>query len=589
MAINLSKYVDITSGLGAGAVATTRSLVGRLFTPNSLVAPATYLTFSTASSVGAYFGTSSEEYDRALFYFSFISKSTTTPQSIQFARYTSSATAPGIFFVGGSNASVLSNWTSITGGSFGLTINGVAKTFSSLDFSGASDLAGVATIVQNAIRNSVIVTKSATTTSSDDSVTMSSTASLTAGMIVTGTGIPSNTTVVSVDSGTAITISNNATASATNTLTFYTVANAVWALATVSYVSSNQSFTFTGGAAGAMDISVQAGASPGVDITGLTLLGWIPQCVNVDGVLVPSIGSIWAYGSDGETTAECLASSAELSNNFGSFLFLNSASLSNDDIVTAATWNQAENVMFLYTVGVATSNVSALQTLLSDIGGVALTLSPLSTEYPEQIPMMIEASTDYTATNAVQNYMYQQATAITPSVTTDDQSDAYDVIRVNYYGSTQTAGQIISFYQRGLLQGVSVATNIGDMTAYVNEIWLKDAAGVAILNLLLGLNQIAANSQGRSQILSALQEVINQALDNGTISVGKTLTSSQQAYITNVTADDKAWYQVQNSGYWIDCQIVPSTLNPGEYEADYLLIYSKDDVIRKVVGTQTLI
>ena len=43
------------------------------------------------------------------------------------------------------------------------------------------------------------------------------------GMSVTGTGIPAETTVQSVDSGTQVTLTNNATATATNTLTYTTI------------------------------------------------------------------------------------------------------------------------------------------------------------------------------------------------------------------------------------------------------------------------------------------------------------------------------------------------------------------------------
>jgi len=586
MSITINKYVDITSGLGAGAVATTRELVGRLFTNNPLIAPNSFLTFDSASAVGEYFGTSSEEYSRAVFYFSWISKNNTTPQSIQYARWVDVASAPSIFFVGNNNTS-LSSWNSKTGGAFGLTIDDVAKTFSSLNFSGAASLADVATIVESAINSSVITTKSSTTTSASATVTMADTTGLTAGMIVLGSGIPDDTTIVSVDSGTNITISNNATASATVTLSYYLPADTVWALATVTYNSLTKAFDFVGGATGNLSITVQAGESPGFDITQAGYLGWRPQAVNTSGTLTPASGAIWADGADVQTVAECLEASSDSSNNFGSFLFLNSCSLTNDEIVEAATWNDGQNVLYMYTVGVTTANASTLQPLLASIGGVALTLSDITTQYPEQVPMMIEAATNYDAVNSVQNYMYQQFSLLTPSVTTTAQSTAWDALYINYYGATQTAGQQISFYQRGFLQGASVVTNIIDMTAYVNEIWLKDAVGVALLNLLLGLSQIPANDQGRGQVLSTLQEVINQALLNGVISVGKPLSSAQKAYITNVTNDETAWYSVQNSGYWVDCKIIEKTSN--NWEADYTLIYSKDDVIRKIVGTQTLI
>ena len=95
-----------------------------------------------------------------------------------------------------------------------------------------------------------------------------------------------------------------------------------------------------------------------------------------------------------------------------------------------------------------------------------------------------------------------------------------------------------------------------------------------------------ANAQGQAQLLTVLQGVINQALANGTISVGKTLSQTQKVYIGAATGDQDAWYQVQNSGYWANIVIV---LIDTDYVAEYTLIYSKDDVIRLVNGVQTLI
>ncbi len=202
--------------------------------------------------------------------------------------------------------------------------------------------------------------------------------------------------------------------------------------------------------------------------------------------------------------------------------------------------------------------------------------------------MMILAATDYRHRNATQNYMFQQAT-LTPSVTTTRESDRLDALRVNYYGRTQTAGQTRDFYQRGVLMGGASAPT--DMNVYANEQWLKDAAGSAIMELLLSVAKISANEQGRAQLIATLQNIINQALSNGTISVGKNLNNAQQLYITNMTGDVNAWRQVQTSGYWLDCVIEPVVTEDSraEYKAVYTLIYSKDDAIRKVEGAHILI
>lgn len=61
---------------------------------------------------------------------------------------------------------------------------------------------------------------SSTTTDTDTTVVLASTATLVAGMAVSGTGIPAGATIASIDSGTNITLSAAATASGTVTLTY---------------------------------------------------------------------------------------------------------------------------------------------------------------------------------------------------------------------------------------------------------------------------------------------------------------------------------------------------------------------------------
>src|SRR6202034_2963574 len=97
MAISFTRYVDITSAVGAQQIVGTRQLIGRLFTENLLLPTESFIEFNSAAEVGAYFGTTSVEYLRAQFYFNFISKSATSPTTISFARWTNVAQAPMIF------------------------------------------------------------------------------------------------------------------------------------------------------------------------------------------------------------------------------------------------------------------------------------------------------------------------------------------------------------------------------------------------------------------------------------------------------------------------------------------------------------
>lgn len=499
MAISLQRYVDVTSGVGAGAAVANRELIARLFTTNDLVPTDSVVTFTTASDVATYFGSDSDEYKRAVFYFGWTSKDITAPQKIGFARWSDEDVPSTIY--GKVGTYDLATFTPITDGDFTLTLGGSTAAVTGVALNLAESLADVAAAVETAIQAN------------------------------SGGGI-------------------------------------AWTGATVTYNATRGSFDFVSGDTGDDTIAVVAGTT--TDIA--SLLGWLD-------------GAILSNGQDTQTITEVLTVSADATNNFGSFTFV--AELTLAEVTEAAEWNLAQNVMFMYSVAVSAANASAWSAALDGIGGTGLTLSIVADEYPELIPMMVLAATNYNGVNSTQNYMFQFFN-LTPAVTNNANADTYDGLRVNYYGQTQTAGQLISFYQRGVLMGLP--TDPLDMNTYANEIWLKDAMSSSIMTLLLALSKVSANSTGRSQVLSSIQGIITQAVTNGTISIGKPLTDAQKSYITSLTNDNQAWQEVFNSGFWVDVNIesfVEDSVT--RYKAVYTLIYSKDDVIRKVEGRDILI
>lgn len=498
MAISITRYVDIVSGVGAGASVAQRALVGRIFTDNPKVPVDALIEFDSASDALAYFGGSSEEYARAAFYFGFISKSISAPEKLGFARYPKTAQAARIY--GAAMATPLATFTAITSGTMTLSVGGQNAVLTGVNLGAAASYTDVATALQTAIRAA---------------------------------------------GGTQFTS------------------------ATVVYDAGTGTFNFTASGTGATAISV---TTPG---TLAAPLGWT------------SSNAVFSPGVVATPAVTALASLTSTNNDFGSFCFMTGA-LTDDDILAVSTWNATNNVSFMFNARVTSANAAAVAASVIANPGTALTLAPLTTQYPEMVPMMILAATDYTRRASVQNYMFQIAN-LTPSVTSDTDANLYDGLRVNYYGATQTAGQPIYFYQRGLLTGGPTAPV--DMNVYANEMWLKDAAQTAILTLMLSLPRIPANIEGRAQVLAILQDCIDRALFNGVISVGKTLTVAQRLFVSQMSGDPLAWHQVQSAGWWLDVVIEPYA-GPGgttEYRAVYTLIYAKDDTIRRVDGTHILI
>lgn len=356
----------------------------------------------------------------------------------------------------------------------------------------------------------------------------------------------------------------------------HTAGGADWTAATVAYVPSptqggQPQFVLTGGVVGSEAIGIGVAGS-GTDLG--PLLGWA------------NAGAIIAQGSAVETLTQTLTTSVGLSNNFGSFLFI--PSLNSTQTIEVATWNDGQNVLYQYMVPVTAATAAAIVADIQAFAGCAITLSPLSNEYPEMIPMTVLAATNYQGTNATQNYEFQTGFPCTPSVTDDTDYNTYVALGVNFYLQTQNAGQFINFYGQGVLTGT--ATDPTDQNVYANEQWLKAALAAQLMSLLLGVANVSANIQGVAQITAVLQSTIQQAKANGTFSIGKPLDVVQQLYIANATGNPSAWQTVQAQGYWLNVVIVPFVVNSvTKYKAVYTLIYSKDDVIRLIQGSDVLI
>lgn len=303
--------------------------------------------------------------------------------------------------------------------------------------------------------------------------------------------------------------------------------------------------------------------------------------------LSAAVGGLEITGSPAITPVEAVQRSEDISNNFGSIGFVQSLTLT--QVTAVASYVNSKNMMYQYHAGVLPADAESWYTALRGFSGTGLTLSPIATEYPQVLPMAILAATNYNNRAATVNYMFRQLGGLTPSVKNNADADKYDALRVNYYGDTSTAGQQILFYQRGTLMGGATAAT--DMGVFANEQWLKDIVGVRIMSLLLSVGRVPANSEGVASILGVIQECIDLAIFNGTISIGKTLTATQKVYITQQTGDNLAWQTVESAGYVLSCEMQPYVTVSGatEYKAVYRLIYSKDDAVRFVDGTHQLI
>ena len=325
------------------------------------------------------------------------------------------------------------------------------------------------------------------------------------------------------------------------------------------------------GETGEAIIVAPTAAATGTDITGL--LGW-----------ASNKSPIVSQGKNAESMTEILAKSLNLSNNFGSFVPL--IDLSTEQIVEAAEYTHAQNVQFQYIQRVLPDQVDELQSKVSGFSGVALVYDLYDdNSYPHALAAAIWAAADYNAVNGAPGAEFQKDDTIPASVFDDATYTKLVSLGVNFIGRTQQAGQPISFYQPGYLQGA-----IEDQGVYMNEVWLKDKVATAVLNTQMAIEKWPAGEDGLTLFDNITQPIRSLAKTNGVVEIGKPLTDTQKVYISQLTGDNKAWQQVQNQGDHITSEIVVKNINRKTvYVLEYTYVYAKGDQVRKVEGRQILI
>lgn len=150
MTIPASQLVDITARVVGGGLSGIE-FVGTYLTKNTRLPTGTAVPFYSQSAVGDYFGMASDEYKLAGNYFIADSNSSRKPRVLWFFRYLDIAAAA---FVRGVASSELATLKEITAGTLTITIDGTEKALTALDFSSATDMPAIATIITTALSTS---------------------------------------------------------------------------------------------------------------------------------------------------------------------------------------------------------------------------------------------------------------------------------------------------------------------------------------------------------------------------------------------------------------------------------------------------
>lgn len=478
--------------------------------------------FDNLNDVADAFGLTAPEYLAAALYYAQNPK----PANLMIGRWIASASAGfNLGQIQTAQEQVLSNWTGITSGGFQIPVDGGAlQNITGLDFSGATNLNGIASIITAALTGAVckwtgtsFQVVSSTTGSGASAVgTLSLTGQPSSGDTFTVNG-QTITFVASSPVGNQVTIGASAADSLSNLLTFLqqstntNIDKATYAQGTglviqaqaISPGTNGNSFTLakSGTNLAVSGANLSGGAQPssvgyavpplsGADIS--TQLG-----------LTASTAQELVSGYSAETPVQAALALMEDSTAWYGLMFAATTPITTAQYLDVADLTEGQAITRM--LGVTNQNPNTLSALVAnDISsliqsaGYKKTQSQYSSTSPYVVASMFGRmfSVDFEAQNSTIELMWKQMPGVTPEDLTDSQADALKSKNCNVYASYDNGTQLIEY-------GV---VGSGD---YIDQVWgldwFQNAVQTACFNLLYTApTKIPQTVPGQNQLNNAV-------------------------------------------------------------------------------------
>lgn len=231
MAISASQIVQVQPRILSG---TGNDLVfnGMVLDENAIIPTATPISFSSADSVGEYFGTESDEYKFASVYFGGYNNSQIKPSLLYFYKLCPNGAAPFVRGKGLKPADALAAIKAITAGDITFKVDGTEYAVTGVDFSAVTSLSDAATVLNTALTTDSVPASAAFSstnnafTLTESSVGAEKSITQPTGAIADAFGLSAETAVVSAgaDVMTVTATMNELTSDFQNFVTFTTLA-----------------------------------------------------------------------------------------------------------------------------------------------------------------------------------------------------------------------------------------------------------------------------------------------------------------------------------------------------------------------------
>lgn len=541
MSLSVSRLVRVTVNLSPSAAA--RRSFGILMVAgdsNVISGLERFRTYLNIEGVAVDFGVDSAEYLAAAKYFG----QTPKPRTIMIGRWVRTATAA--LNIGGilsASEQLVSAWTAIASGGFQIVIDGVAKDLTGLDFTGVTNLNGVATVINTALtggdvfwNGSNFYVESDTTgegVKATGTVTLAVNPNNNDTLTLNGTVI---TFVSGTPTGSQVKIGASKEATAAN-LQLFLNATVVVGLLTASYTMAGGSAILsiqynTVGTGGNGYTLAESTAGARIVISAATLLGGTAASsvgyataasagTDISALLKLTSATAQALvgGYDAETPVECAAVLANMSAQWYWLSFAASTQPTDDQSILVSDFIEALDLKRAYGVTITNTNVlSALVTTdlasRQKAGAYRQSLCQYSSSSPYAICSLIgRASTvDFTAENTTIDLMFKQEPGVVAEELTENQALVLQDKRCNVFVAYVNDTSILQY---GVMSG----------PVFIDEThgldWLQDAIQTACYNVLYtAKTKVPQTDAGVNKLVNAIDGVCGQAAFNGLVAPG---------------------------------------------------------------------
>lgn len=488
--------------------------------------------FSGIDEVAASFSLSSPEYLAAALYFGQKPK----PENLSIGRWLRTATAAMLQgAILNATQSALNLFTQVTSGGFNVTIDGVVKALTGMNFSTALNLNGVASIITTALAGSGTVTWNG----SQFIITSATTgAGVNASGTITFTGNPSNNDTITVNGtlitfvtgtpvGSQVLIGSSSQITAANLNTFlinslnagilastYSITGLVITVTAVAVGTGGNAITLTKSCAnitlsgatlanGVSPSTVSYGTAPGSGLDVSSLLGLLSTQALP---LVP--------GYSAETPLQAIAALSAASTEWYGSMFAASVMPVDADNLAVSAFIEASSITRAFGVTIQNTNVlsSSVSNDLASLmmaAGFEQSFCQYSSSSPYAVASMFGRafSVDFEGQNTTITLMYKQQPGVIPENLTTDQANVLKAKRCNVYASYNNSTSLIQY---GVMSG----------PAYIDEIhgldWLADAVQTACFNVMYtSPTKVPQTDAGDNQFVNAISGICDQGIANG--------------------------------------------------------------------------